>query len=256
MKGKVVIVTGGSNGMGKAMAKRFAEQGAYVTISGRDSEKLQKAKQEIETFDGQILPVEMDVRDPEKVRAMIDQTKEAFGTIDFLVNNAAGNFLVPAEKLSLNGWKSVIDIVLNGTWYCSQAVAKEWIKDKKSGSITNIVATYAWTAGPGVVHSASAKAGVLAMTRSLAVEWGSHYGIRVNAIAPGPIENTGGTEKLIMNEEAYKKVVGGIPARRFGKVEEVAGVATFLFSPEAQYINGDCITIDGGQWLNNSSLQF
>ncbi|MFC0560036.1 2,4-dienoyl-CoA reductase [Halalkalibacter alkalisediminis] len=256
MKGKVVIVTGGSNGMGKAMAKKFAEQGAYVTISGRDLEKLERAKQEIETFEGQILPVVMDVRDPEKVQSMVDQTKEAFGTIDFLVNNAAGNFLVRAEELSVNGWNSVINIVLNGTWYCSQAVAQEWIKEKKSGSITNIVATYAWTAGAGVVHSACAKAGVLAMTRSLAVEWGSQYGIRVNAIAPGPIEDTGGAEKLIMNEEAYKKVVKGIPARRFGKVEEVAGVAAFLFSPEAQYINGDCITIDGGQWLNNASFQF
>ncbi|GAE36987.1 2,4-dienoyl-CoA reductase [Halalkalibacter akibai] len=256
MKGKVVIVTGGSNGMGKAMAKRFAEQGAYVTISGRDLEKLEKAKQEIETFEGQILPVVMDVRDPDKVQEMVDKTKETFGTIDYLVNNAAGNFLVRAEELSVNGWNAVIDIVLNGTWHCTQAVAKEWIKEKKAGSITNIVATYAWTAGPGVVHSASAKAGVLAMTRTLAVEWGSQYGIRVNAIAPGPIEDTGGAEKLILNDAAYQKVLKGIPARRFGKVEEVAGLAAFLFSKEAQYINGDCITIDGGQWLNNSAFQF
>ncbi len=256
MKDKVVIVTGGSNGMGKAMAKKFAEKGAYVTISGRDAEKLDQAKREIETFEGQILPIVMDVRDPEKVQSMVDQTKEAFGTIDFLVNNAAGNFLVHAEELSPNGWNAVIDIVLNGTWYCTQAVAKEWIKEKRTGSITNIVATYAWTAGPGVVHSASAKAGVLAMTRTLAVEWGSQYGIRVNAIAPGPIEDTGGAEKLIVNEAAYKKVVEGIPAKRFGKVDEVASLAAFLFSPEAQYINGDCITIDGGQWLNGSSFPF
>ncbi|WP_332693012.1 2,4-dienoyl-CoA reductase [Halalkalibacter lacteus] len=256
MKGKAVIVTGGSNGMGKAMAKRFAELGAYVTISGRDQEKLERAKQEIELFEGQILPFVMDVREPEKVQAMVDQTKEVFGTIDYLVNNAAGNFLVHAEELSVNGWNAVIDIVLNGTWYCTQAVAKEWIKEKKAGSITNIVATYAWTAGPGVVHSASAKAGVLAMTRTLAVEWGSQYGIRVNAIAPGPVEGTGGAEKLILHDEAYKKVVSGIPAKRFGKVEEVAGVAAFLFSKEAQYINGDCITIDGGQWLNGSALKF
>ncbi|MFC0472576.1 2,4-dienoyl-CoA reductase [Halalkalibacter kiskunsagensis] len=256
MKGKVVIVTGGSNGMGKAMAKQFAQLGAYVTISGRDQDKLERAKQEIELFKGQILPVVMDVRDPEKVQVMVDQTKEAFGTIDFLVNNAAGNFLVRAEELSVNGWNAVIDIVLNGTWHCTQAVAKEWIKEKKAGCITNIVATYAWTAGPGVVHSASAKAGVLAMTRTLAVEWGSQYGIRVNAIAPGPIENTGGAEKLIMNDEIYKKMIAGIPAKRFGKVEEVAGVAAFLFSKEAQYINGECITLDGGQWLNGSALMF
>ncbi|ARK30445.1 2,4-dienoyl-CoA reductase [Halalkalibacter krulwichiae] len=256
MKGKVVIVTGGSSGMGKAMAKRFAQLGAYVTISGRNSDKLTQAKQEIETFKGQVLPYSMDVRNNEDVQAMVTKTKGHFGSIDYLVNNAAGNFLVRAEELSINGWNSVIDIVLNGTWHCTQAVAKEWIKEKKAGSITNIVATYAWTAGAGVVHSASAKAGVLAMTRSLAVEWGSQYGIRVNAIAPGPIEDTGGAKKLIMNEEAYKKVIRSVPVRRFGKVDEVAGLAAYLFSEEAQYINGECITIDGGQWLNNSAFQF
>ncbi len=255
VKGKAVIVTGGSNGMGKAMAKRFAEQGAFVTISGRDQGKLERAKEKIETFDGQVLPVVMDVRDPKKVQWMVSQTKEKFGAVDYLVNNAAGNFLVSAEQLSLNGWNSVIDIVLNGTWYCTQAVAKDWIKEKKSGSIINIVATYAWTAGPGVVHSASAKAGVLAMTRSLAVEWGSKYGIRVNAIAPGPIEGTGGVDKLIENESVHKKIIEGIPAKRFGKVEEVAGVAAFLFSEEARYINGDCITIDGAQWLSGASYK-
>ncbi|WP_078544483.1 2,4-dienoyl-CoA reductase [Litchfieldia alkalitelluris] len=256
MKDKVVIVTGGSNGMGKAMAKRFAQDGAFVTISGRDPEKLNRAKEEIETFEGQVLPVVMDVRDLEKVQSMVDQTKTAFGSIDYLVNNAAGNFLVRAEDLSPNGWKAVIDIVLNGTWNCTQAVGKEWIKEKKTGSITNIVATYAWTAGVGVVHSASAKAGVLAMTRTLAVEWGKQYGIRVNAIAPGPIEETGGAERLILDEEAVERVLAGIPLNRFGKVDEVANLAAFLFSPEAHYINGDCITIDGGQWLNGASFKF
>ncbi|MDT8861130.1 2,4-dienoyl-CoA reductase [Alkalihalobacillus sp. MEB130] len=256
MKRKTVIVTGGSNGMGKAMAKRFADEGAYVTISGRDQEKLEKAKKEIETFEGQILTVAMDVRDPEKVQMMVTKTMEAFGSIDVLINNAAGNFLVPAEDLSVNGWNSVIDIVLNGTWYCTQTVAKEWMKEKKSGSIINIVATYAWTAGPGVVHSASAKAGVLAMTRSLAVEWGSKYKIRVNAIAPGPIEDTGGVDKLIINENAYEKLVTSIPAKRFGKVEEVAALAAFLSSEEAGYINGECVTMDGAQWLAGASYKF
>ncbi|MBD8068610.1 2,4-dienoyl-CoA reductase [Bacillus sp. PS06] len=256
MKDKVVIVTGGSSGMGKAMAARFAKEGAFVTISGRDPEKLYQAKEEIETYKGQVLPVVMDVRDEEKVQEMVSQTKQAFGTIDFLVNNAAGNFLVRAEELSSNGWKAVIDIVLHGTWNCTQAVGKEWIKEKKSGSITNIVATYAWTAGVGVVHSASAKAGVLAMTKTLAVEWGSQYGIRVNAIAPGPIEDTGGVQKLLTDEEAVQRVLDGIPLKRFGRVDEVANLAAFLFSPEANFINGDCITIDGGQWLNSSSFKF
>ncbi|ASS74498.1 2,4-dienoyl-CoA reductase [Tumebacillus algifaecis] len=250
MKDKVVIVTGGSNGMGKAMAKKFAQEGMKVVITGRTAEKLLATKREIEQYDGQVLTVEMDVRDPELVQKMVDQTKAEFGRIDFLVNNAAGNFICPAEKLSLNGWNSVINIVLNGTFYCSQAVGKEWIENGQRGSILNILATYAWTAGAGVVHSAAAKAGVQSLTRTLAVEWGSRYGIRVNAIAPGPIAETGGAEKLLLSEEMHQATLESIPLKRLGRVEEVADLAYFLFSPQAEYINGDCITIDGGQWLN------
>jgi len=236
--------------MGKGMAHKFAQEGMYVTITGRNEERLQAAKEEIEQFPGQVLTVQMDVRDPAMVQNMVEQTKSAFGKIDVLVNNAAGNFIAPAEELSLNGWNSVINIVLNGTFYCSQAVGKEWIATGHRGSILNILATYAWTAGAGVIHSASAKAGVMAMTRTLAVEWGSKYGIRVNAIAPGPIENTGGAEKLILSPEAYKATIDSIPAKRFGTPEEVANLAYFLSSPQADFINGDIITIDGGQWLN------
>lgn len=250
MKDKVVIITGGGSGMGKAMAQKFAAEGAYVVITGRTAERMDQAKQEIEQFDGQVLCVQMDVRDPEKVKHMVDQTKETFGRIDFLINNAAGNFICPAEDLSINGWNAVVNIVLNGTWYCTQAVGKEWIANGQRGSILNIVATYAWTAGAGVIHSASAKAGVLAMTRTLAVEWGTKYGIRVNAIAPGPIANTGGAERLWPSEEAYWRTVDSVPARRLGQPEEVANLAHFLLSPQADYINGECVTIDGGQWLN------
>jgi NAD(P)-dependent dehydrogenase (short-subunit alcohol dehydrogenase family) len=251
MKDKVVIVTGGSSGMGKAMAKKFAAEGAFVTITGRNLENLEATKKEIETFDGQVLCVQMDVRDPELVQQMVDKTKAAFGKIDHLVNNAAGNFVAPAEKLSLNAWNSVINIVLNGTWYCTQAVGKEWIETGHKGSIINILATYAWTAGAGVIHSASAKAGVMAMTRTLAVEWGTQYGIRVNAIAPGPIENTGGMDKLVMSEKHYNAMMRSIPLRRLGRPDEIADLAYFLFSDSAAYINGDVITMDGGQWLNN-----
>lgn len=250
MEGQVAIITGGSSGMGKAMATKFAEKGAFVTITGRNLERLEKAKKEIEQFDGQVLCVEMDVRDPEKVQFMVDKTKSTFGKIDHLVNNAAGNFLCPAEDLTVNGWNSVIDIVLNGTWYCSQAVGKEWIKQGQKGNMINIIATYAWLAGAGVIHSACAKAGVLAMTRTLAIEWGSKYGIRVNAIAPGPIENTGGAERLFMNEAAYQSTLKSVPLNRLGRPDEIAGLAAFLLSEEASYINGDCITMDGGQWLN------
>ncbi|TCS96421.1 2,4-dienoyl-CoA reductase [Hazenella coriacea] len=252
MKGKTVIVTGGSNGMGKAIAARLCQEGANVVISGRNSERLQAAKEEMETFDGQVLTVSMDVRNLEQVEDLVKQAKEKFGQIDHLVNNAAGNFVVPAENLSHNGWHSVIDIVLNGTWYCSQTVAKDWIEQKHAGSILNIVATYAWTGAAGVVHSASAKAGVLAMSQTLAVEWGSKYGIRVNCIAPGAIDNTGGTEKLIANEKMAHLLKQSIPLKRFGQPEEIAGLAKFLLSDEAAYINGEVITMDGGFWLGGT----
>lgn len=185
MHGKVVIVTGGSSGMGRAMAAQFAQDGAYVVITGRNAERLEVAKQEIATAEDQVLTVQMDVRNTDDVERMVRETVERFGRIDYLVNNAAGNFIVAAEDLSYNGWNSVINIVLNGTFYCSSAVGRYWIKEGIRGSIINMVATYAWDAGPGVIHSASAKAGVLAMTRTLAVEWGKKYGIRVNAIALG-----------------------------------------------------------------------
>ncbi|KAA0548126.1 2,4-dienoyl-CoA reductase [Bacillus sp. BGMRC 2118] len=250
MREKVAIVTGGSNGMGKYMAKRFAQDGAYVVITGRNIERLDEAKKDIETFDGQVLTIQMDVREPEHVKHMVDETVKTFGRIDYLVNNAAGNFICPAENLSVNGWKSVIDIVLNGTFYCSSAVGKYWIEKGIKGSIINMVATYAWGAGAGVIHSASAKAGVLSMTKTLAVEWGVKYGIRVNAIAPGPIERTGGADKLWESEEAAKRTIQSVPLKRLGTPEEIAGLAAFLFSKEAAYINGECITMDGGQYLN------
>ncbi|MFE8695370.1 2,4-dienoyl-CoA reductase [Cytobacillus sp. FJAT-53684] len=250
MNGKVVIVTGGSSGMGKYMAKRFAEAQASVVITGRNLERLEEAKKEIETYPGQVLTVQMDVREIDHVKHMVTETLNTFGRIDHLINNAAGNFICPAEKLSANGWNSVINIVLNGTFYCSSEVGKYWIENGIKGSMINMVATYAWDAGPGVIHSAAAKAGVLSMTRTLAVEWGRKYGIRVNAIAPGPIERTGGADKLWESEEAAKRTITSVPLGRLGKPEEIAELAFFLFSDNATYMNGECITMDGGQWLN------
>lgn len=249
MKGKVVIVTGGSSGMGKAMAFRFAREGAYVVITGRTLEALEEAKREIEQFENQVLVVQMDVREPKQAQQMVQLADDAFGRIDYLVNNAAGNFVCPAEELSVNGWNAVINIVLNGTFYCSSAVGKYWIEKGIAGRIVNMIATYAWDAGPGVVHSASAKAGVLAMTRTLAVEWGRKYGIRVNAIAPGPIERTGGAERLWVSEEAAKRTLESVPLGRLGTPEEIAGLAYYLLSDEASYINGAVMTMDGGQHL-------
>ncbi|MDP4086224.1 MAG: 2,4-dienoyl-CoA reductase [Bacillota bacterium] len=250
MRDKVVIITGGSSGMGKYMAKKFAETGANVVITGRKEDRLEEVKKEIQTFPGQVLCVKMDVREIEDVKRMVVDTVNTFGRIDFLVNNAAGNFICPAEKLSVNGWNSVINIVLNGTFYCSSEVGKYWIENNIKGRIINMVATYAWNAGVGVIHSAAAKAGVLSMTRTLAVEWGRKYGICVNAIAPGPIERTGGAEKLWESEEAAKRTLKSIPLGRLGKPEEIAELAHFLLSDAAAYVNGECITIDGGQWLN------
>ncbi|WP_173916633.1 2,4-dienoyl-CoA reductase [Halobacillus sp. Marseille-Q1614] len=251
MKDQVIIVTGGSSGMGLHMAERFLNEGAKVAITGRSLERLQQAREQIaKDREDRLLLIDMDVREPEQVQRMVEQTVHTYGTIDHLVNNAAGNFIVPAEELSPNGWNSVINIVLNGTFYCSQAVGKYWIDNNIKGSILNMVATYAWGAGAGVVHSASAKAGVLTMSRTLAVEWGSKYGIRVNAIAPGPIERTGGADKLFQSEAAAKRTLNSVPLRRLGTPEEIAGLARFILSEEAAYMNGEVVTLDGGQWLN------
>lgn len=250
MEKEVVIVTGGSNGMGKYMAKEFAARGAKVVITGRTAEKLEAAKQEIEQSEGQVLIVEMDVRKPEDVERMLKESVDAFGKVTALVNNAAGNFIVPAEKLSINGWNSVIDIVLNGSFYCSSIIGNYWIEEKIPGKIINMLTTYCWDAGPGVIHSTSAKAGVLAMTRTLAVEWGRRYGIRTNAIAPGPIERTGGADKLWESEEAAKRTLASVPLGRLGTPEEIGKLAAFIFSDDASYMNGEVITLDGGQHLN------
>lgn len=246
-EGQVIIVTGGSSGMGKYMAKKFADEGADVIITGRDLEKLEVAKKEI----GDNAHVfQMDVRNVESVQGLIEFADTTFGKIDGLVNNAAGNFIVQAEDLSPNGWNSVIDIVLNGTFYCSSAVGNYWIKKGQKGSILNMLATYAWDAGPGVVHSAAAKAGVMSLTRTLAVEWGRKYGFRVNGIAPGPIERTGGAEKLFQSEKAVQRTINSVPLGRVGQPEEIAELAAFIMSEKASYMNGEIVTLDGGQWLN------
>ena len=250
LENKVIIITGGSSGMGLGMAKEFVKQGAKVVITGRDAERLETAKNEILTFGSSIETFQMDVREVEHVEAMVTFAVEKFGRIDSLVNNAAGNFLVHAEKLSPNGWKAVIDIVLNGTFYCSSAVGRYWIENGIKGSMLNMVATYAWGAGAGVVHSAAAKAGVLSLTRTLAVEWGSQYGIRANAIAPGPIERTGGAGKLWESPEQAQRTINSVPLRRLGTPEEIADLAAFMLSDKASYMNGECITLDGGAWLN------
>lgn len=250
LKDQTIIVTGGSSGMGFYMAKRFVEEGANVVITGRNMERLEVAQKGISHDENRVGIFQMDVREPEHVKAMVAYADKRFGRIDGLVNNAAGNFIIHAEKLSPNGWKSVIDIVLNGTFFCSQAVGNYWIEKEQKGSILNMLATYAWNAGAGIAHSAAAKAGVMSLTRTLAVEWGTQYGIRVNGIAPGPIERTGGAEKLWESEEAAQRTLKSVPLGRLGRPEEIAELASFILSDKASYMNGEIVTLDGGQWLN------
>jgi NAD(P)-dependent dehydrogenase (short-subunit alcohol dehydrogenase family) len=250
---QVAIITGGGTGLGKAIAIELARRGASVVIASRKPENLNSALTEIVKQNSSATSFQVDVRKPDQVKALVEFTKSKFGKIDILVNNAAGNFLIPSEKLSPNGWDSVVGIVLNGTWYCSSFCGQEMIK-QKSGTILNIIATYAWTGAPGVVHSASAKAGVLAMTRTLAAEWGK-YNIRVNALAPGIMITEGASKNLLFDtEDVQEKILKKIPLNRFADVNEIAKLAAFLCSEDASYITGDTMTADGGRWLSNGIL--
>ena len=254
LKGKTIVVTGGGSGLGKSMTKYFLELGANVVITSRDLEKLKNTAQELEAETGSIcMPVQCDVRHYEEVEAMRDAVIERFGNIDVLLNNAAGNFISPTERLSANAFDVVIDIVLKGSKNCTLAFGKHWIdKGEKNKVILNIVTTYAWTGSAYVVPSATAKAGVLAMTRSLAVEW-AKYGIRSNAIAPGPFPTKGAWERLLPGDLAEKfDLSKKVPLRRVGDHQELANLAAYLVSDFSAYVNGEVITIDGGEWLEGA----
>ncbi|MFN8555044.1 MAG: 2,4-dienoyl-CoA reductase [Candidatus Obscuribacterales bacterium] len=250
---QVAIITGGGTGLGKEMSLKLAREGAKVVIASRSMEHLQSTANAIAAEGGTVLAVPTDVRDHTQVETLVKTTVEKFGRIDILINNAAGNFLVPSEKLTPNGWNAVVRIVLDGTWFCSSLAGKQMI-EQKSGCILNIIATYAMTGSPGVVHSASAKAGVLAMTRTLASEWG-HYGIRVNALAPGAMVTEGASKNLMFdNEQARKVIEKNVPLGRLATVDEIADLALFLCSSKAGYITGDVMTADGGAWMKSKSF--
>jgi NAD(P)-dependent dehydrogenase (short-subunit alcohol dehydrogenase family) len=247
LKDKIILVTGGGTGLGRSMVKRFLELGAKVAISSRRLELLREEAQKLsDETGGEVFPLGGDVRDPEKVSAMIDAVETHFGHIDVLVNNAAGNFISPTERLSHRAVDAVLGIVLHGTFYCTLELGKRWIEKQHKGVILSIATTYALSGSGYVVPSAVAKAGVVAMTKSLAAEWGK-YGIRLNAIAPGPFPTEGAWSRLMPTPEIEELFRKRIPLKRMGEHLELANLASYLVSDQAGFITGDVITIDGGE---------
>ena len=248
LKDRVAVVTGGGTGIGLAVAKRLGELGARIVIGSRNSANLESGNAELRHSGLDPLTVQVDVRNPEQVDELVERTVKHFGRIDILVNNAAGNFICRAEELSPNGWNAVVGIVLNGTFYCSRAVGRHMIQRGAGGTIVSILANYVWTGSAGTIHSAAAKAGVMSMTQTLAVEWARHK-IRVNAVAPGPVESPGAAKQLWNTPDAVERITDLVPLKRWGKPEEVADAVAFLVSDHAGYITGEVLTVDGGSWL-------
>jgi NAD(P)-dependent dehydrogenase (short-subunit alcohol dehydrogenase family) len=252
LKGKVALITGGGTGLGRAMGERFLELGARLVICGRREQVLADAAREMmAAHGGEVLPIACDIRDAAAVDAMIERAWSHFGHVDILVNNAAGNIAAPTEKLSPRAVDAVLGIVLHGSFYCSLALGKRWLEAKRPGRILSIVTTYAVGGSAYVVPSAAAKAGVLAMTQSLAVEWGGR-GITCNAIAPGPFPTKGAWDRLLPDPSLLDAAIDRIPVRRPGELIELANLASFLVSDAAAYINGECIGIDGGEKLKGA----
>jgi NAD(P)-dependent dehydrogenase (short-subunit alcohol dehydrogenase family) len=253
LQGRTILITGGGTGLGREMALRFAELGASLFLVGRREDPLRQTVRDIEAKRGRAAWFSADVRDFAAVESSLVAAEKEFkrplGGIDTLVNNAAGNFIARTEKLSPNAFNAVVGIVLQGTFYYTLALGRRWIAAGQSGTIINIVTTYAdANCGSGfIVPSACAKAGVLAMTRSLAVEW-ARYRIRVNAIAPGLFQTEGAFSRLVPSKELEEKAKNSNPMKRFGRMEELTNLAAYLVSEQAGYINGECVVIDGADW--------
>ncbi|MGH9705686.1 MAG: SDR family oxidoreductase [Candidatus Acidiferrales bacterium] len=253
LKGRTIFITGGGTGLGRSMALRFAELGANLFLVGRRREPLEETAVSIRAKGARASYFSADIRDFAAVESAVAAAEKEFGRVDTLVNNAAGNFIARTEKLSPNAFSTVTGIVLQGTFHCTLALGRQWIAAKQPGNVLNIVATYAAAnSGSGfVVPSACAKSGVLAMTRSLAVEW-ARYGIRLNAIAPGPFPTEGAWSRLLPSKELEERARNYHPMKRFGRHEELANLAVFLLSGQADYVNGECVVIDGGLWLRGA----
>jgi NAD(P)-dependent dehydrogenase (short-subunit alcohol dehydrogenase family) len=247
---QVAVVTGGGTGLGLEIARGLAALGAAVVIGSRSSEHHAALLDEGRARGWSVDALELDVREPESVARVAEHVLESRGRVDLLVNNAAGNFVCPAERLSAKGWRAVLGIALDGTFYCCRDFGRAMLA-RGSGVILNVVATYAWTGMPGVVHSASAKAGVLALSRTLAREWAAR-GVRVNAIAPGIFESEGAGQRLWPDDETRERVVSAVPLARFASADEIAAHALWLCSPASAYVNGECFTVDGGAWMGPS----
>jgi NAD(P)-dependent dehydrogenase (short-subunit alcohol dehydrogenase family) len=255
LKDQVAVITGGGTGIGLAIARRLGTLGARIAIASRNAEHLAQGCASLQEVGVDALAVQLDVRNPEQVDEMVLRTVKHFGSLDILVNNAAGNFICRAEDLSPNGWNAVVGIVLNGTFYCSRAVGQYMIGRKRGGSIVSILANYVWTGSPGTIHSAAAKAGVMSMTQTLAVEWAG-YNIRVNAVAPGPIDTPGAAKQLWSTPQAVARITDSVPLRRWGQPSDVADAVAFLLSDHAGFITGEILTVDGGARLGRGPFGF
>ena len=251
LAGKRILITGGGSGLGKSMGRRFLELGASLAICGRRKEVLEETTSEFDKdFPGCTAWRSCDVRDPEAVEALVDWAWEE-APLDALVNNAAGNFIARSETLSPRAVDAVLGIVLHGSAYMTLGCGRRWLESGQPGNVLSIITSYAWTGSGYVLPSAMGKAGVLAMTRSLAAEWGPR-GIRLNAIAPGPFPTEGAWKRLVPNPEVERAWIERIPLRRVGKHEELENLAVYLLADESGYVNGEVVTIDGGEWLRGA----